>query len=433
MLEDVRVNRVMCFERGGLLRYVREVDQKVLADLSIGDLDPGRRELSKEEYGQNALSEVLFENREIIRECDTYNDILDMSEAIWEQVQNKNQEKSNQDKCECGGKEKRDEYGWATGACEDCGKDKSPKPENMKDMVKDIVMDGVDKSSTKDEDKGTALFGHDEATGNKHKFHPKKVLNDNMYGKNVVVKKQPSFFHGMTQDITPWPIGRRLLRHLQKQQHYYRPAKSGKLDKLNPVKMENNKRWYKRKNTKSKKPHFYFICDCSGSMGHGSQLWQKTIVTTFTKVLKKANIKYTILAHTGETSGWRSNAGHGKGELFYAELKDSDVPHMNGIAQNFDGSMVGVFLRDYADKKENSIVFYISDANLPAANGAFEGPELKKNLKIAKQKGIPIMAIGLGTASVSKFFEKWFVVKDEEDFGGAIKAIGREIKKSVRN
>jgi hypothetical protein len=420
MIEDIRVNRYTCYKYRGLMRYIKDVDQKKLSNLSIGDLT-GEEELGPEHYTENALEEVLYEYKDIIRACESYNDVLQLSEAIWEETVEKEKDKSD-DTCKCGGEETKDKYGWKTGKCSECGKDKEKKETPVPKMTRSLTREGVDSLDKKKRDKGSILFGHEgETPSGEHKGVPVEGI----YGKCIHVKKDAEYFHGLTQEIKPFSVGQRLLRYLLKEVPNYRYAKSGKFDKFDPVKMKTSQRIYKRRNVKKRKPHFYFIMDCSGSMGEHSQNWQKRIVTTFTNVLRRANIKYTIIAHTGKEHY------PPPGEFIYAEIKDRDIKHLEGKSANLDGTMMKVVLDQYVRKYENSVVFYMSDGGLPMEYREFEGPELKKNLKRARQMGVPVFAIGLGTADVSGWFDEWCVVHNGEDLKNAIRLVGQKIRKTV--
>lgn len=84
LLEDVRVNRYICFKYPGMLRYMTEIKQKMLVDLCVGDLMDTR--FDAKEYNENILTKLLFKYRNEIRKNETYGDVLKTAKMISDEL-----------------------------------------------------------------------------------------------------------------------------------------------------------------------------------------------------------------------------------------------------------------------------------------------------------------------------------------------------------
>lgn len=290
--------------------------------------------------------------------------------------------------------------------------------ETMKEMVAKKALRELLEESMDDKEKGKKLRKVIFAEGEVGEFDEDSSINCN---DNVKTVKQPSSFFRGSYEIGAKanPLNKSLLRFLQKKKDIHRRTRDGRLGKIDPVRKMTEGRIFHRKITKNQNPHFYFVLDCSGSMGSTSLKWQSTIAMTMLKLLKQAGIKHTILAHSGSGN-----------EFWYAEMDEKDLNYMKSRHYNLDGTMLNTIFEEYIDLDEKSVIFYISDGGLPAEYSSIEAPLILRNMQRARKLDVPIIGIGLYTSDV-KIFDEWFQITDNEELEEGIKKMGKIIMRTV--
>jgi hypothetical protein len=384
LVEDIRVNRYLCYKYPGLLRYIKEDKQEIMKDLSIGDFDEECK-VEEEKYTEGGmLGGILYEMKDEVRHCETYSEVLKVAEKINKELE----EESKKRKCKC------------------------PTPSQA---VSELLKLSED-SSPKERVQKTVNFG--ERSG------IRQPLNDwhESEGSNqckVVEKPAEYFLADYADDVETYPLNKGIVRLLQKNIPLRRKTRDGRLNKIDPVRMITDQKIFTRNTHQKKPPHFYFILDCSGSMGAEKLKWLKTITQTIINLIKSADMKYTLIAHSGSGN-----------EFHYAEIKERQLKYLTAKRYNLDGSMLQTLFSKFINDNENNIVFYLSDGGLPAEFPEYEAPLIVKNIAKAQSMKIPILGIGIGTQQV-KVFNDWYVINGPESLNGAIKKMSNKIITSI--
>lgn len=382
LIEDVRVNRYLCYKYPGVMRYIKEDEQKIMTDMALGDFDE-EVQLPDEIYKAGGkLGNVICEMKEEIRGCETYKEVLDVTEEILKRV------KQNCDDCNC----------------------RTPTPQ---ELVNELL--GIDEEEDTPRERIRKKLNWGEGT--------EIPITDWNMGEGrkecEIVEKEKEEFFGMPQLVNPMPLDRGLLKYLQKTIPKSRRTRDGKLGKFDPVRFITDNKIFSRNTVKRKPPHFYFILDCSGSMDESSMQWLKNMTKTTINLLKSADIKFSLIAHSGEGD-----------EMWYTEIEENDLYKLKPMHYNLDGSMLKTLFENFLDREENNVVFYFSDGGLPAEFPEFEYPLLLKYLGKAKSMNIPVLGIGLRTQEVT-VFDDWYVVNNDVDLADAIRKMNSKIRMAI--
>lgn len=190
--------------------------------------------------------------------------------------------------------------------------------------------------------------------------------------------------------------------------------KSGRIDPrtLGKRAWNGDPRIFAKRTRMTKKDHYVLITmDGSGSMESCNRMRREIeAVYAMSELLSRLNVKFSIICHTGSSS-FDSDRGY---DLDIHLIKDQHDPWDNKAKDalvnlqphmaNLDGHVL-----EYARKKLDStmatdkLIVYFTDGTMPEENHREEMVILTKELKVIKQRGYKLLAVGIETDSPKRY------------------------------
>lgn len=189
----------------------------------------------------------------------------------------------------------------------------------------------------------------------------------------------------------------------------HRGLKSGKVDRraLGKRAPFDDPRVFQKTTRPGKRS--YFVCigmDVSGSTRGKELLLEKKAVMAEAEVLGRLGINFAVYAHSAKSHppAWTDLS------MDIYEIKAPDEPWNNSTRHrlvelgpdggNVDGHTLEFYRKVLDGRKEtDKILQYYTDGAMPAANAIEELEVMKRNIKVCKDRGYTLMAVGIGTDS----------------------------------
>lgn len=391
VLEDVRINRYICLKYPGMTRYFDSElgdTQSEFIGLSIGDL------VGKELTDVDKTLKIFFDRKEEIRNCVTFDDVLDVARDIVKE-----------------GESPKQNYSWLRG-------DESftpGEPIQLSGGLTDEVISEIEKSLS--DTRVSRLINM-----RRQQVYEKKDVDKKFDIK--ISKKEKDFFLGSTDGYKTTSLSKHKIKLLSRNYEGWKRTREGRLSKINLSKLHTDNRVFKRRYVNKFPPKVYIVLDGSGSMGKISRSWQKGLSLSLTNLFNQLKIEYQIFIHSGchKTNKERESVC----EFCYSEISEENIEKTKSFLYTLDGSMLKALFDKEVDKKRKGIVFYFSDGDIPAQFPEVQVPLVQKYDRIAEQLGIPIFGIGLNATGVD-LFKHYYIVKDSDDFDKVLEDIGDKI------
>ncbi|MFD8340513.1 hypothetical protein ACFV42_49250 [Streptomyces solisilvae] len=218
-----------------------------------------------------------------------------------------------------------------------------------------------------------------------------------------------------------------------------RNLKAGKVDrnvlgKRAPI---GDPRLFHRKLRPEKRDYFVLLgMDVSGSsMGHEIRLMKKCVMAE-AEVLQRLGVKFAVYGHSGKYVGrW----GHSDLGLDIYEVKSADEPWNNTTRHrltelgpdncNLDGHTLEFYRKILDERRETDrVIQYYTDGAMPLENFDEELAVLQSNIKICKDRGYHLMAVGCGTDSPQSHGFDTVRIDEVGDVAKVVQHLGRRLQ-----
>lgn len=217
-----------------------------------------------------------------------------------------------------------------------------------------------------------------------------------------------------------------------------RGLKSGKVDKraLGKRAPFDDPRVFQKTTRPGKRDYFVLIgMDVSGSTKGSTLNLEKKAVMAEAEVLARLGINFAIYAHSAKAhdmqfvemsmdlyeikapgEAWNNSTRHRLAEL-------------GPDGGNVDGHTLEFYRKILDERKEtDKILQYYTDGAMPAANFTEELEVMKRNIKICRDRGYTLMAVGVGTDSPAAHGFDTVRIDEVRDVARVVQQLGRRLQ-----